>query len=82
MEKTHRPDVLLRVGLCLLAAIVLWGVTRAWEPPFIYRVGDVLSDDPGLVIPAGDDAQSTSNELVRAGEPLSADMIQLLTGRS
>ncbi len=71
-------DVLLRVGLALGAAVLLWAVTKAWEPPFVYRVGDVLSEDIALVIPVDDDPQSTSNELVRAGEPLTPEMIRLL----
>ena len=55
-----------------------WVVTKAWEPPFVYRVGDVLSQDISLIIPVDGDRQSTANELVHAGEPLTIDMIQLL----
>ncbi|HEY4312603.1 MAG TPA: HDIG domain-containing protein [Pirellulales bacterium] len=76
--QAQRLDVLMRVGMCVVAAIVLWAVTKAWEPPFVYRVGDVLSEDISLVIPVDDDPQSTANELVHAGEPLTPEMIQLL----
>ena len=65
-------------GMSLLAALLLWSVTRGWEPPFIYRVGDVLSQDIALVIPADEGGRSPLNELVRAGEPLTADAIGLL----
>jgi putative nucleotidyltransferase with HDIG domain len=36
-----QSDSLLRLGLCLLAAILLWAVTGAWNPPFPYRSGYV-----------------------------------------
>ncbi len=35
----RRTDVLIRVGLCILAALATWGVTRAWAPSFSYRTG-------------------------------------------
>jgi len=34
-------DSLKRLGLCFLAALIIWGVTRAWEPPFPYHSGYV-----------------------------------------
>jgi hypothetical protein len=37
----RRGDVLLRIGLCLTAALIMWGVTGAWAPPFSYRTGEV-----------------------------------------
>jgi putative nucleotidyltransferase with HDIG domain len=74
----RRGDVLLRAGMCLLAALLFWAVTKGWEPPFIYRIGDVLSQDIALVIPADEGGRSPFNELVRAGEPLTSDAIQLL----
>ena len=77
-EKARRVEVLLRVGLALFAAVLLWAVTKAWEPPFVYRVGDVLSKDIALVIPADNDGTSPLNELVPAREPLTAETIQLL----
>ena len=71
-------DVVARGGMCLAAAVMLLAVTKAWEPPFPYRVGDVLSEDISLVIPIDGDPLSTANELVHAGEPLTAEMILLL----
>ena len=55
----ERPDVAmfcLRIGMCLLTALLLWAVTKGWEPPFVYRIGDVLSQDIALVIPADEGA--------------------------
>ena len=39
--KVSRPDVLVRLGLCLAAALVLLIVLRGWAEPFAYRVGSV-----------------------------------------
>ena len=41
----RRGDVLLRIGLCVLAAVVLCVVIRGWYPPFTYRAGQVLLRD-------------------------------------
>lgn len=35
----RRTDVLVRVALCVLAALAMWGVTRSWAPSFSYRTG-------------------------------------------
>ncbi len=35
----RRADVLIRVGLCVLAALAMWGVTGSWGPAFSYRTG-------------------------------------------
>lgn len=40
-EKVSRPDVLVRLGLCLVASLVLLVVLRGWAEPFAYRVGSV-----------------------------------------
>jgi hypothetical protein len=76
--RLQRVDVLLRIGMCLLTAVLLLAVTKAWEPPFLYRVGDVLSQDIALVIPVAVEDQPKSPELVRAGETLTPETIQLL----
>lgn len=34
----RRRDVLVRIGLCFLAAVLMWCMTGAWAPPFPYRV--------------------------------------------
>ncbi|MFM7137745.1 MAG: hypothetical protein ACKO1M_11845, partial [Planctomycetota bacterium] len=39
--KVSRPDVLVRLGVCLAAALVLLVVLRGWAEPFAYRVGSV-----------------------------------------
>jgi len=35
----RRRDVLIRLGLCALAAIAVWALTKAWVPPLGYRTG-------------------------------------------
>ncbi|HND52214.1 MAG TPA: HDIG domain-containing protein [Pirellulaceae bacterium] len=45
LSQLQRGDVLLRVGLCVLATLVLWLVTRAWGPPFPYRTGAIPKRD-------------------------------------
>jgi hypothetical protein len=37
--KLRRGDVLLRVGLALLAALAMWAATGAWAPRFAFRSG-------------------------------------------
>lgn len=34
-------QVLLRLALCVLAAIALWGMTRGWEPPQPYHIEQI-----------------------------------------
>jgi putative nucleotidyltransferase with HDIG domain len=41
----RRTDVLIRVGLCILAALTMWGVTGAWGPAFSYRTGFIPNRD-------------------------------------
>jgi len=41
----QRPDVLLRLGLCVLAALAMFLVTGAWAPPFAYRSGYIPPRD-------------------------------------
>jgi len=40
-ERLARPDVLLRLGLCVAAAAVLLILLQGWAEPFAYRVGTV-----------------------------------------
>ncbi|MFO0899573.1 MAG: HDIG domain-containing protein [Pirellulales bacterium] len=39
VEYLRRGDVALRLGLCLLTAVVICIATRSWAPPFAYRTG-------------------------------------------
>ncbi|MEM9353795.1 MAG: HDIG domain-containing metalloprotein [Planctomycetota bacterium] len=41
LHQLQRGAVLLRLGLCVLLAVVLWGLSHGWEPPFEPREGDV-----------------------------------------
>jgi putative nucleotidyltransferase with HDIG domain len=36
-SECKRPVVLVRLAMCLVAALAITGLTRAWEPPFWYR---------------------------------------------
>ncbi|MEX2141344.1 MAG: HDIG domain-containing metalloprotein [Pirellulales bacterium] len=38
-ERVQHGDVWLRVAMCALAAVVMWGVIEGWNPPFPYRTG-------------------------------------------
>jgi putative nucleotidyltransferase with HDIG domain len=44
-ETVQRGDVLLRIAICFVAAVVLWLVTGVWQPPFGYRKGDIPTRD-------------------------------------
>jgi putative nucleotidyltransferase with HDIG domain len=37
----QRGSVLLRLAMCAAAAIFLWAFTKAWDPPFGHRLGEV-----------------------------------------
>ena len=35
----QRGDVLVRLALCTVSALVLWMITGGWAPPLAYRTG-------------------------------------------
>ena len=81
----RQRDALLRIGICLLAAIAIWGVTRAWEPPFPFRSGYVPQRDIAARVEFGvTDKNQIEHEfmegdrLVKAGQPLSFRDIEVL----
>jgi len=39
LQQLQRGDTLLRLGLALVAAVVMFAVTRGWQPAFQYRAG-------------------------------------------
>src|SRR3954469_24635452 len=45
LGSVQRFDVLVRIGLCFLAAVVLWLIVCGWVPPFPYRTGVVPERD-------------------------------------
>lgn len=45
LESLRRSDVLLRIGMCLGAALILWLLTSGWAPPFAYRAGYMPARD-------------------------------------
>ena len=44
-ERIQQGEVWLRVSMCAVAAIVMWGVIQGWSPPFPYRTGDTPKRD-------------------------------------
>src|SRR5947199_5416778 len=45
LEALRRTDVLIRLGMCTLAAAVMWLLTGAWEPLFSFRPGHIPTRD-------------------------------------
>jgi putative nucleotidyltransferase with HDIG domain len=43
LDSLRRREVLMRIGLSVIAAVAICGVIRAWHPPFPYRAGAVPS---------------------------------------
>jgi putative nucleotidyltransferase with HDIG domain len=41
----RRGHVLVRLALCAVTAVLLWGITRGWAPPLTYHWGDVPQRD-------------------------------------
>jgi putative nucleotidyltransferase with HDIG domain len=41
----RRGNVLVRLALCAVTALLLWVITRGWAPPMPYHLGDVPSRD-------------------------------------
>ncbi len=39
VDSLGRSEVMWRIGLCVLATIVMWCVLQGWAPPFEYRLG-------------------------------------------
>jgi putative nucleotidyltransferase with HDIG domain len=38
-ERVQQGEVWLRVAMCAVAAVVMWGVIEGWNPPFSFRTG-------------------------------------------
>jgi putative nucleotidyltransferase with HDIG domain len=65
--RLRRRDVLLRVGMVLLAASLLCGIIRGWQPPFAYRIGYVPTRDITARVPFSTiDPTATGNARGRA----------------
>jgi hypothetical protein len=41
----RRGHVLVRLALCAITALLLWGITRGWAPALPYHRGDVPRRD-------------------------------------
>ena len=81
----RRRDVLGRIGLALLAAMVMGFVIRAWDPPFAFRTGDVPirpivtgADSTANEFTANQTEKTAAESLTEAGQPLDEETIHLL----
>ena len=45
LSALRQGDVLLRLALCALAAVLLWAITGAWAPPLSFREGEIPTRD-------------------------------------
>lgn len=59
----RRSDVLTRIGLCILAALLMWLCTMGWRPPFAYREGDVPARDIVARVQFSQDDEEATEEL-------------------
>lgn len=41
----QRSEVLLRIGLCVVAAVCMWTLAAGWAPPFGFRLGQLPGRD-------------------------------------
>lgn len=51
LANLRRLDVLLRISLAVLTAVILCGVIRGWQSPFSYRTDDMLTRDVTARVP-------------------------------
>jgi hypothetical protein len=69
-EYLRRGDVGLRIGLCLLTAVVICVATRSWAPAFAYRTGhtpqrDILANTKLPNETATEEARREARERIR-----------------
>jgi len=79
----RRRGVLLRIVMCLAAAVIVWAVMGAWAPPFPYRSGYIPPRDivARAAFPVRDEKQQTEpayQPLAERGRPLTIRDIEVL----
>jgi cyclic-di-AMP phosphodiesterase PgpH len=82
----RRGHVLVRLAICAVAALALWGITRGWAPPQRYHLGDVPERDvtarvafEQLDLQATEDARTQARKLAVAiyeQDPTPLDQLQ------
>lgn len=84
-RRIRHPDVWVRVGLCIAAAVALWAVSGAWSKPFPFRSGYIPPRDlvarQQFVFQPGTQAQRTYEAratLVSGGNPLTPHDVEVL----
>ena len=72
-QHLRRGHVLVRLAMCAVAALTLWGITRGWAPPQHFHLGDVPERDvtarvsfDQLDLQATDDARKQARKLAVA----------------
>ncbi len=70
LASLQQPRVWIRVGLCTLAALALWGVTAAWEPPMAFRTGYVPARDVLARVPFEQDDPDATHQAQRKARSL------------
>lgn len=91
LEALRRGEVVLRIGLALLAVAAIWTVSMGWQPPFPYHVGYVpqrnvtarvkfrVEDPRAIATTQPKFLQYEPGEaLALAGEPLQQKTVDLL----
>lgn len=92
MEKLQRGDMILRVVVCLAAAVAMWLFSGGWHPPFSYRTHQTPSrdivastdfevEDPTGTANAREDARRTVQCVYDHDVQLIVDLRKALKGR-
>jgi len=82
-DQLNQRSVLLRLSMCVLAAIVLWLATAGWAPPLGYRKNDIPSRDiVARVDFSREDIGATQTARSRARERAAAQVVNIYTNDS
>lgn len=79
-EQLQRREILVRLSLCTLTAVLLCLTTRGWAPPFGYRKNEIPSHDiVARVDFSREDQDATQTARSRAQERAKAQAINIYT---
>ena len=82
-DQLNQRSVLLRLSMCVLAAIVLWLATAGWAPPLGYRKNDIPSRDiVARVDFSREDIGATQTARSRARDRAAAQVVNIYTNDS
>ena len=86
--RLRQRDVLTRIGICVLASVAAWSLTRGWEPAFVWREGispsfDVVARvkfvEPARDLVEPDSPHDVGTRLADEGIALSPETLNLLS---